>query len=59
MKPVSGSGWRDRIRRGQIRKRLHKIASQDATLLTSNRRLPSENRHDAGVSRADGVSHAA
>jgi hypothetical protein len=36
----------------QIPKRLHKIASQDATLRTSNQRLPSENRHDAGVSRA-------
>jgi hypothetical protein len=32
-----------RIRKGQIRKKLHKIASQDATLRTSNRRLPRKN----------------
>jgi hypothetical protein len=46
-----------RIRKGQIRKKLHKIASQDATLRTSNRRLPSENRQEAGVSR-EAVSDA-
>jgi hypothetical protein len=49
----TGNPSRSEELRNTLPPRSRTTASQEATRSTSNRRLPSENRHDAGVSRED------